>query len=223
MFTGLVEETGSIRSVRRLGTSLHVAVAAHKVLEGIRLGDSICVNGVCLTVIGHDASGFTVDVMPETYNRTDLKDLPIGAPVNLERAMAADGRFGGHIVQGHVDGVGRIRSLEREEIAIWVTVETGPEILQFVVPQGSITMDGISLTVVDVGPDWLRVSLIPHTWGATNMKTRRPGDPVNLEVDILAKYVERMLARRFGGASTSSGSRITEAFLREHGFGNEGG
>lgn len=222
MFTGLVEETGAIRSVRRLGTSLHVTVTAHKVLEGMREGDSICVNGVCLTVVGHDAGGFTVDVMSETYHRTALKDLPAGAPVNLERAMAAGGRFGGHIVQGHVDGVGRIRSLEREEIAVWVTVETGPEILQYVVPKGSITLDGISLTVVDVGPDWLRVSLIPHTWGATNMRTRRLGDPVNLEVDILAKYVERMLAGRFGGAAPAAGGgRMTEAFLREHGFGTE--
>jgi len=226
MFTGLVEETGVIRSVRHAGTSLHVAVGARKVLEGSRLGDSICVNGVCLTVVGHDAGGFTVDVMPETFHRTGLKDLPVGAPVNLERAMAAGGRFGGHIVQGHVDGVGRIRSLEREEIAVWVTVQTDPEILQYVVPKGSITVDGISLTVVDVGPDWLRVSLIPHTWASTNMKWRGPGDPVNLEVDILAKYVERMLAGRFGGTGLGARPRsggLTEAFLREHGYDGEGG
>lgn len=209
MFTGLVEETGVIRAVRRTGRSLHLTVGARKVLEGTRIGDSIAVNGVCLTVTALDEGAFTADVMPETYERTNLKLSPVGALVNLERTMALGDRFGGHIVQGHIDGTGTIVSLEREEIAVWVTVQAPSEILRYVVPKGSIAIDGISLTVVDVSGDRFRVSLIPHTFQVTNMSRKRPGDVVNLETDILAKYVERLL---------SGQSRVTEAFLREHGF-----
>ncbi|MFZ5815430.1 MAG: riboflavin synthase [Bacillota bacterium] len=218
MFTGLIEETGRLRSVRRSGRSLQLEIGARKVLEGARIGDSIAVNGVCLTVTALQGDGFTADVMPETFEKTNLSQTPAGSPVNLERTMALGDRFGGHIVQGHVDGTGIIRALAPEEIAVWVTVEAPPEILRYVVPKGSIAIDGISLTVVDVGEDRFRVSLIPHTFAVTNMAARRPGDRVNLEVDILAKYVERMLAWRGGGASKPPGSKLDEEFLRRHGF-----
>ncbi len=218
MFTGLVEETGLIRSVRQAGRSLHLTVGARTVLEGIRLGDSIAVNGVCLTVVRHDNDSFTADVMPETYAKTNLSSLPPGSPVNLERTMAVGDRFGGHIVQGHVDGVGTILSLEQDEIAVWLAVGAPPEIIKYVMPKGSIAIDGISLTVVDVAEDRFRVSLIPHTRAMTNMKHRRAGEKVNLEVDILAKYVEAMLARRFGAGSDAPKSRLTMEFLRENGF-----
>ena len=221
MFTGLIEETGSIRSVRRTGRSLLLTVGARVVLEGLKLGDSIAVNGVCLTVTRFDTDSFTADVMPETYEKTNLSDLPPGSPVNLERTMRLGDRFGGHIVQGHVDGTGRIQALERDEIAVWVTVEAPPEVHRYMVPKGSITIDGISLTVVDVSPEAFRVSLIPHTAAVTTMSRHQVGDRVNLEVDILAKYVERLLGGRLpdaGPAGTERRGGITEAFLREHGF-----
>jgi riboflavin synthase len=212
MFTGLIEETGTIRSVRSAGRSLHLTVGAKLILEGVRLGDSIAVNGVCLTVVRFDTDAFTADVMPETFNKTNLHSLAAGAPVNLERTMAVGDRFGGHIVQGHVDGTGTITKMVSDEIALWVTVAAPPEILHYMVPKGSITIDGISLTVVDVGSDHFRVSLIPHTVAVTAMHSRKLGNVVNLEVDILAKYVERMLAgrERRGG--------VTEQLLRENGF-----
>lgn len=222
MFTGLIEETGAVRSVRQTGRSLHLTVGARVVLEGLKLGDSIAVNGVCLTVVAHDGSSFTADVMPETWDKTNLRHLTPGAPANLERTMAVGDRFGGHIVQGHVDGVGTIAGMERDEIAVWVTVTAPPEILRYLVPKGSVTIDGISLTVVDVHPDRFRVSLIPHTVAVTNMARRKVGDPVNLEVDVLAKYVERMLSGRLsqsgGPTGTERRSGITAEFLTEHGF-----
>lgn len=218
MFTGLVEETGGIRSVRRAGRSLHLTVSARAVLEGTRVGDSIAVNGVCLTVVRLESDAFTADVMPETYQKTNLAQLPAGAQVNLERTMALGDRFGGHIMQGHVDGVGTIKSLRQEEIAWWVTVTAGPDLLRYIVPKGSIAIDGISLTVVEVQPDGFTVSLIPHTWSVTAMRGRKVGDMVNLEVDILAKYVERMLAGRLGESSSGQRQGVTESFLRENGF-----
>ncbi|HWI64075.1 MAG TPA: riboflavin synthase [Symbiobacteriaceae bacterium] len=214
MFTGLIEETGALHSVRRAGRSLHLTVGARRVLEGVRIGDSIAVNGVCLTVVAFDAESFTADVMPETYDKTNLKLLSPGSPVNLERTMALGDRFGGHIVQGHVDGTGTILAMERFEIAVVVTVGAPPEILRYVVPKGSIAIDGISLTVVQVWPDRFSVSLIPHSFDLTVMGRRKPGDIVNLETDILAKYVERLLG---GGAPARAGG-LTEEFLKEHGF-----
>jgi len=211
MFTGLVEETGSIRSVRRVGRSLHLTVSASTVLQDAKIGDSIAVSGVCLTVVRFDRDSFTADVMPETYEKTSLGALSIGAAVNLERTMAVGDRFGGHIVQGHVDGLGLIQSLKQDEIAWRITIESPPDLLKYIAPKGSITVDGISLTVIDVGESTFSVSLIPHTWAMTSMKQRKVGDRVNLEVDILAKYVERMLSARMG-------SRVTEEFLRENGF-----
>jgi riboflavin synthase len=212
MFTGLIEETGAVRSVRRAGRSLHLTVDARRVLDGVRVGDSIAVNGVCLTVVAFDAASFTADVMPETYSVTNLSAVSPGALVNLERTMALGNRFGGHIVQGHVDGTGRIEAVERDEIAVRVTVSCGAEVLRYLVPRGSVAVDGVSLTVVNVGADRFTVSLIPHTFAVTALGVRRAGDLVNLEADILAKYVERLLT----GPGTAPG--ITEAFLKDHGF-----
>lgn len=211
MFTGLVEETGRVLAIRRGGRSLQINIAAEQVLEGGQIGDSIAVNGVCLTVVARETKAFTADVMPETFTRTNLQRLAVGDRVSLERTLAVGDRFGGHIVQGHIDGQGTIRSLAADEIAVRVWVEAAPEILRYIVPKGSIAIDGISLTVVDVTESGFQVSLIPHSYRATTMAERRAGDPVNLEVDILAKYVERMLTYR-------QPARITESFLREHGF-----
>ena len=218
MFTGLIEETGAVRSVRRAGRSLHLTVGARRVLEGVRVGDSIAVNGVCLTVVAFDAASFTADVMPETYSVTNLSALSPGSLVNLERTMALGDRFGGHIVQGHVDGTGRVEAVERDEIAVRVTVNCGVEVLRYLVPRGSVAVDGVSLTVVGVGADRFTVSLIPHTFAVTALGERRVGDLVNLEADILAKYVERLLTGAIPAHGDGPRSGITEAFLKDHGF-----
>ena len=180
-------------------------------LEGTRIGDSIAVNGVCLTVTAMDDSSFTADVMPETLRRTNLGDLSSMAEVNLERAMAADGRFGGHIVSGHIDGTGTVVSLVHEGNAVVVTIEAKPEILDLIIEKGSICIDGISLTVVAVNKDSFSVSVIPHTGSETTLLDKKRGDKVNLENDVIAKYVQKLL-----GASKSTG--ITMDFLAEHGF-----
>ncbi len=193
MFTGIIEELGTVRSVAVSGNSGQIRIQASKVLEQTKIGDSIAVNGVCLTVVTLEPDGFTADVMAETVRRTGLSQLKRGSAVNLERAMAADGRFGGHIVAGHVDGTGRIRSLEREENAVWVTIEAGTEILDLVVEKGSITIDGISLTVAGVGEGYFQVSVIPHTGEETTLLKKKPGDLVNLETDIVGKYIRKLM------------------------------
>ena len=212
MFTGIIEETGSVARVLQGGTSGEIRINASYVLEGTKLGDSIAVNGVCLTVTGLYDDGFTADVMPETLRRSNLGMLRSGDRVNLERAMAADGRFGGHIVSGHIDGTGEIVSLRNEGNAVWVRIRAKEEILALIVAKGSITIDGISLTVATLGTDHFEVSIIPHTGQQTTLLKKKPGDKVNLENDIIGKYVQRLL-----GKSTQS-SGITESFLAEHGF-----
>ena len=193
MFTGIVEETGKIRGLSLNGTSGSISVEASRVLEGTKIGDSIAVSGICLTVTALRPEGFTADVMAETVRRSSLSACRPGDLVNLERAMAADGRFGGHIVSGHIDGTGRIVSLVREQNAVWAVVRAEPELLKLIVEKGSICMDGISLTVASAGPEEFRVSVIPHTWQATSLRLKRPGDPVNLETDIIGKYVAKLL------------------------------
>ena len=173
MFTGIVEETGSIRSLRLSGSSGKIAIRAKKVLGGTRIGDSIAVNGVCLTVVSLEKDGFTADVMAETVRRTNLGDTKIGEKVNLERAMAADGRFGGHIVAGHIDGTGMIEELRKEENAVWVKIRTTPEILELIVEKGSICIDGISLTVAEVSEKSFQVSVIPHTGEETTLLKKK--------------------------------------------------
>ncbi|MEU8703289.1 MULTISPECIES: riboflavin synthase [unclassified Streptomyces] len=196
MFTGIVEELGEVTAVENLGDASRFRLRGPVVTEGAKHGDSIAVNGVCLTVVEHGEQEFTADVMAETLNRSSLGALRPGSRVNLERPMAVGGRLGGHIVQGHVDGTGRI--VERKASEHWeiVKVSLPAELTRYVVEKGSITVDGVSLTVVDAGPDYFTISLIPTTLALTTLGHKEPGDPVNLEVDVIAKYVERLLGHR---------------------------
>ncbi len=216
MFTGIIEETGTVRHVSLSGNSGRIQIGAELVLSGTRPGDSISVNGVCLTVTTMDTKSFTADVMAETLRRSNLGHLKAGDLVNLERAMPADGRFGGHIVSGHIDGTGTVAALEQEGNATWVYVRTSPDILALIVEKGSIAIDGISLTVAKVGDRDFAVSIIPHTSSHTTLLKKRSGDVVNLENDIVGKYVERLLGRK--EQEEPRRSRITEEFLRENGF-----
>ncbi|MGM9631330.1 riboflavin synthase [Butyricicoccus sp.] len=217
MFTGIVEEVGEITGLRQTATSTVLGVRAKTVLGGTKLGDSIAVNGVCLTVVRLTADGFEGDVMPETMRRTNLGALRPKSRVNLERAMAADGRFGGHIVAGHVDGTGTITDLSPEGNAVWVTVSAAPNILRYIVEKGSITIDGISLTVAYVDNTCFKVSIIPHTGQETTLLTRKPGYVVNLECDIVGKYIEKLMQPAPEADETPSGG-ITVDFLAGNGF-----
>lgn len=193
MFTGIVEELGEVTAVEKLDDASRFRLRGPVVTEGAKHGDSIAVNGVCLTVVDLGEHEFTADVMAETLDRSSLGALTTGSRVNLERPMALGGRLGGHIVQGHVDGTGRI--VERTISENWeiVKVSLPAELARYVVEKGSITVDGVSLTVVDAGPDYFTISLIPTTLALTTLGIKQPGDPVNLEVDVIAKYVERLL------------------------------
>ena len=217
MFTGIVEEVGAIKNIKRGQHSAVLTIQAKTVLEGTRIGDSIAVNGICLTVTRLFPDGFSADVMHETLNRSSLAGLTAGSVVNLERAMAANGRFGGHIVAGHVDGVGHISDIRRDDTAVWYTVHAGPEILRYVVEKGSITIDGISLTVARVDSDSFAISAIPHTVSVTVLADRKPGDQVNLETDIIGKYVEKLLQPP-PPAEEEKKSGITREFLTRYGF-----
>ncbi|MBR4425937.1 MAG: riboflavin synthase [Oscillospiraceae bacterium] len=215
MFTGIVEEVGRVRRVTAGGRAGELSIRCARVLEGTKLGDSIAVNGVCLTVTALLPDGFTADVMPETLRRSGLGTLRPGDGVNLERAMPADGRFGGHIVSGHIDGLGRITAFRREENAVWITVAASPSLLRLVVEKGSIAIDGVSLTVAAVGDGDFQVSVIPHTAKETILLDKQTGDPVNLETDIVGKYVARLLG---GGTAAAPAKGINLDFLAEHGF-----
>ena len=193
MFTGIIEETGKVEAVAKGSNSAVITIAADKVLEDTKIGDSIAVNGVCLTVTSISGRKFNADVMAETLRRSSLGSLKHGSKVNLERAMAANGRFGGHIVSGPIDGVGVISSFEKEDNAVWVEIETPAKILRYIVEKGSITIDGISLTVAKLTDSSFAVSVIPHTGEETTLLNRNPGDIVNLENDIVGKYVERLM------------------------------
>ncbi len=216
MFTGIVEEMGTIRAIRRGRSSAVLDIQAKTVLSDVHIGDSIAVNGVCLTVTDFSPEGFSADVMHETLNRSSLSQLKNGSRVNLERAMAANGRFGGHIVAGHVDGVGTVTKLTQDDNAIWYTIRADANILRYVVEKGSITIDGISLTVATVDSDSFQISAIPHTVAVTVLKDRKPGDIVNLETDIIGKYVEKLLTAP--QAEEKPSSRITRDFLTQYGF-----
>ncbi len=215
MFTGIVEEMGTIRSIRRGAHSAVLSIGAELILSDLKIGDSVAVNGVCLTATAKDDGGFTADVMHETLNRSSLGALSVGSHVNLERAMAADGRFGGHIVSGHIDGTGTIAALRKDDNAVWYTVKTPAPLLRYIVEKGSVTIDGISLTVASVEPDRFSVSVIPHTAAVTILGLKRPGDVVNLETDIVGKYVEKLLQPE---PSAQPQSKITLEFLAENGF-----
>ncbi len=203
MFTGIIEEMGTVSSVVSGSRSGSLTVRAKKVLEKTKIGDSIAVNGVCLTVTAMSPDSFTADVMPESLRRSSLGDLRIGDPVNLERAMAADGRFGGHIVSGHIDGTGRIVKTKSEQNAVWMQISAGAGILGLIVEKGSIAIDGVSLTVARVTASDFSVSIIPHTGAETTLLRKHCGDRVNLENDIIGKYVQRILSS--GGMAAGSG------------------
>ena len=209
MFTGIVEEMGTIRAVRRGRSSSVLSIGASMVLSDLKIGDSVAVNGVCLTATGKDDGGFTADVMHETLDRSSLGSLTAGSHVNLERAMAADGRFGGHIVSGHIDGTGTVVSVRRDDIAVWYTIRTTPQLMRYIVEKGSIAIDGISLTVAAVETDRFSVSIIPHTVQETTLGEKRPGATVNLENDIIGKYVEKLMQKDGG---------MTPEFLAQNGF-----
>ena len=194
MFTGIVEELGEVAALADLGDSVRLTLRGPLVVDGARHGDSIAVNGVCLTVVESRTDTFTADVMRETLDRSSLGALVVGDPVNLERPMRLDGRLGGHLVQGHVDGTGTIESRDRSEHWEVVRVSLPADLARYVVPKGSITVDGVSLTVASVGDRSFTVSLIPTTLALTTLGRKQIGDPVNLEVDVVAKYVERLLA-----------------------------
>ena len=215
MFTGIVEEIGTLREVERGSRSAVLSIGCRTVLEGTKVGDSIAVNGVCLTVTSLSGDGYTADVMAETLDRSSLGGLKKGSRVNLERAMAADGRFGGHIVAGHIDGTGRIEDVKRDETAVWYRVSAEPAVLRYIVEKGSITIDGISLTVAEVTDRDFSVSIIPHTQANTALADRRTGDVVNLETDIIGKYVEKLLMPQ---EPQKKESKLTMEFLAEHGY-----
>ena len=195
MFTGIIEEIGHVKSLHRGAKSFTLEVEADVVMQGTQVGDSIATNGVCLTVTSLTGHGFTADVMPETVQRTALGELKAGSPVNLERALSLQTRLGGHIVSGHIDGTGRIADRRQDDNALWLTVECDSRLLRYIIEKGSITIQGVSLTVARVDSKSFAVSLIPHTQAATTLHAARVGDLVNLENDIIAKYVEKLLGK----------------------------
>ena len=223
MFTGIIEEKGTVKHIDMAGTSGSIAIKAKKVLHNTKIGDSIAVNGVCLTVTTLQPDGFTADIMAQTVRMSSLGSLSPGSSVNLERAMAADGRFGGHIVAGHVDGTGTITSLTQEENAVWVTISASPGVLHYIVDKGSITIDGISLTVAYVDEICFKVSVIPHTAAETTLLSKKPGDIVNLENDIVGKYIEKLCnpkpkEEHPGQDNPFNMTNLTMEYLSEQGF-----
>ncbi|TDT61351.1 riboflavin synthase [Fonticella tunisiensis] len=215
MFTGLVEEVGVVESVIKSSKSAVIKIKAKKVLEGVKIGDSISTNGVCLTVTDFDSSSFTVDVMAETMKRSNLKNLMRGSRVNLERALKVGDRIGGHLVSGHIDGVGVIKNFEEEDNALWISIAAPQDILKYVVYKGSISIDGVSLTAAYVDCDMFKVSIIPHTKAVTTLIEKNIGDEVNLECDMIGKYVERFLLFK---EPSNAKKDIDIDFLSEHGF-----
>ena len=211
MFTGIIEEVGTVRRIERGAKGARLTIGAKTVLEDTKIGDSIATNGVCLTVVSQTRDSFSADVMAESLRRSALGSLQSGSPVNLERAMAANGRFGGHIVSGHIDGTGTIASQKREDNAVWVKVKTPAPLLRYIVEKGSIAIDGVSLTVAAVTETDFSVSIIPHTGAQTILLGKKPGEPVNLECDVIGKYVEKLIQpHKTGGIRTD--------FLAANGF-----
>lgn len=210
MFTGIIEEIGKVKGVLRGSRSVILEVEAKKVLEDTKIGDSIATNGLCLTVTAMSDGFFRADVMPESMQRSNLGSLKPGDPVNLERALCLNSRLGGHLVAGHVDGTGRIVRMERDDTAIWITISTAPAILKYIIGKGSVTIDGVSLTVAYVDESVFKVSVIPHTQEVTTLTGKKTGDVVNLENDMIARYVERLMQKKEGG--------LTLEFLQANGF-----
>lgn len=223
MFTGIIEEVGTIKQIRQNGASAVLTIGAQKVLTDVKLGDSIAVNGICLTVTSFGADYFTVDVMHETLRRSSIGAAARGSRINLERAMKMGGRFGGHIVAGHIDGTGTVTAIKQDANAVWYTIAASPQILRYIVEKGSIAIDGISLTVAAVTDSDFSVSVIPHTAANTTLSERKCKDTVNLENDCIGKYVERLLLRKpeeaeeIKSAGTAS-QGISKEFLQKYSF-----
>lgn len=215
MFTGLVEEIGRVESVVKSTKSSKIKIKAKKILEGVELGDSISTNGVCLTVTSFDTGRFSVDVMAETMRLSNLSSFSPGDEVNLERALSLGDRLGGHIVSGHIDGMGTILNFQREDNAVWITIGCSPEVLKYIIYKGSIAIDGVSLTVAYVDESVFKVSIIPHTKDMTTLLVKKVGDKVNLECDMIGKYIEKLLGAK-EQAPIKKG--IDLDFLNENGF-----
>ena len=216
MFTGIVEEIGIVKSIKSGIKSSKLTISCDKVLEKTEIGDSICTNGVCLTVTNISNNTFEADVMAETIRKSNLQTLNIGSKVNLERALSLNTRLGGHLVSGHIDGIGYITSLKKEDNAVWVSIKASMDILKYIVYKGSIAIDGISLTVAYVDEDIFKVSIIPHTLQKTILSSKNVGDSVNLECDVIGKYVEKLLG--INNINKKENSCISENFLKENGF-----
>ncbi|MEA4973908.1 Riboflavin synthase [bioreactor metagenome] len=216
MFTGIVEEIGKIIKVERGVKSSKLTIGGNKIFSDLKLGDSVAVNGVCLTVTSFSKGVFTADVMNETLSRSNLGTLKQGSAANLERAMIADGRFGGHIVSGHIDGTGVITQIKQDDIAIWYTVSTDNKVMKYIIEKGSVAIDGISLTVAKVTEGDFSVSLIPHTAKETVLGLKKIGDTVNLENDVVGKYIEHFL--NFKNEPDKKSLGISKEFLLKAGF-----
>lgn len=215
MFTGIVEELGKIKNIDRGSLSIKLTIECNQIMKDMKIGDSIAVNGICLTVTDYADKWFTADVMPETMRRTGLQRIKISDRVNLERALRLSDRLGGHIVSGHIDGTGIITFRQEEDNAIWLTIEAPPDIQKYIIMKGSVALDGTSLTVADVTDRSFKVSLIPLTAGVTNLGSKIPEDIVNIECDIIGKYVEKLISWKSPGDSKSN---ITLEFLIDNGF-----
>lgn len=219
MFTGIIEEIGTVAAIKNGIKSAKITINADKVLEHVKIGDSISTNGVCLTVVSFNRNSFTVDVMPETMRRSNLKHLKNGSKVNLERALKLGDRLDGHIVSGHIDGVGIIKDMVQEDNATWVTIETSPELLKYIIEKGSIAIDGTSLTVTYVDDNVFKVSIIPMTKDNTTLLKKSLGEEVNLECDMVGKYIEKLtMYKPEISENKKERSSLDLKFLEENGF-----
>lgn len=216
MFTGIVQEVGILKEKTNSESKYQLVIEGNRVLRNVNKGDSIAINGVCLTVVDFDNNSFTADVMPETLRATNLSTLKIGSKVNLEQAVQADSFMGGHIVTGHVDTVGRVKKIKPEKNARVVEIAVNKEITEFIVDKGSVAVNGVSLTIVKVLNDIFTISLIPETWNYTNLKLIKIGDQLNIETDLIGKYVVKMLKK--GWVNNNKNTQINRDFLKENGF-----
>lgn len=217
MFTGIIEEVGTVESIKSGKKSSVLRIKGQRVVQGTRIGDSIATNGICLTVTNIANDSFEADVMSETLKRTNIGTVFPGSTVNLERAVSLETRLGGHIVSGHIDGTGQINGFKRDDNAVWMTIETHPGILRYIIEKGSIAIDGVSLTVAAVDDHSFQVSIIPHTGEETVLLRKQLGDTVNLECDMIGKYVEKLLGL-YSKKKAHESSRVTQDYLQENGF-----
>lgn len=216
MFTGIIEEIGTVKSIKKSGKSMILEINAKNILKNAKIGDSIATNGVCLTITDFNKNFYSADIMPETYNRSNLKNLKINDKVNLESAMTIDKKFGGHVVQGHIDGTGIIKDIKKSENAHIFTIETEEKLMRYIIEKGSIALDGISLTIVFANNSIFGVSLIPETKSKTTLFEKQIGDEINIECDILGKYFEHFY--NLDKKETKNDSNITESMLKNNGF-----